>query len=208
MNHQISGQDYDGGQLQISLAKSRGGKGLVGEPYQAVAAAGELSLERGHFVCITEVSSKVDASLTQVDTTFTVKHYTDKATDPRLFGIVYDPMDDDQDATGTICVDGVCLALCVREEHNPSVTMLGGLALEDTEVLTLKEVGGAFSILGEEDVDDLTQEHWCVVRFGDDTAPPVYEATANASGGEITAKRLDSAGNLVGDELTFKVLPE
>lgn len=38
--------------------------------------------------------------------------------------------------------------------------------------------------------------------------PPVYEATADESDGEITAKRIDSNGDFVGDEITFTVLPD
>jgi hypothetical protein len=38
--------------------------------------------------------------------------------------------------------------------------------------------------------------------------PKIYEAVSDASGGTITAKRIDSDGNLVGDTETFAILPE
>ena len=51
---------------------------------------------------------------------------------------------------------------------------------------------------------------WALVRFPSTIShiPMVFKATANESNGEVTASAFKIDGTLVGEEVTFKVLPE
>ncbi|MFA5532807.1 MAG: hypothetical protein WDA13_04445, partial [Candidatus Shapirobacteria bacterium] len=49
---------------------------------------------------------------------------------------------------------------------------------------------------------------WALIRFpiGSGT-PQLYKAVADASGGQISVKAIDSNGDVVGDEIVLEVLP-
>lgn len=82
--------------------------------------------------------------------------------------------------------------------------------ITDGEKFLTSNSGGSARILYKPDDEDYTEGDtvWCIVRLGAAELSYVWEATADESGGEITAKRLKSDGSLVGDEITFSVLPD
>jgi len=78
----------------------------------------------------------------------------------------------------------------------------------DVSKLESRAAGSARILWREDPSGSGTEDVLALVEFPLDGPPPVWEATADESSGEITAKRIDSNGDLIGEELTFTVLPE
>jgi len=83
--------------------------------------------------------------------------------------------------------------------------------ITDGEVYLTSCEYGSIAVLDKDSIANATVDDTilCDIRIGiHDTFPPVWEATADEASGEITAKRVDSTGVMVGSIQTFLVLPD
>ena len=102
----------------------------------------------------------------------------------------------------TQCVaHGLVIALVdIIDENHKYVEMEDGsttlvsAAAGSAEILYLDATGGIGEVMA-------------AIRIGSGV-PYVYEATADEDEGEITAKLIDSTGTVVGNDITFLVLPD
>jgi len=104
---------------------------------------------------------------------------------------------------GIISGLAICTVNMIDENHE-----YAEIIDADNTKLESRPAGSARILWREDPSGSGTEDVLALVEFPLDGPPPVWEATADESSGEITAKRIDSTGALVGAELTFTVLPE
>ncbi len=121
------------------------------------------------------------------------------------FVVVQEEIPTDGIGKAVIVGCALCTVSLVDENHEYAEIMDG-----ETGKLESRPAGSA-KILWHESVSGSgsgTEDVLALVQFPLDGPPPVWEATADESSGEITAKRIDSSGTVQGEEITFTVLPE
>lgn len=140
-------------------------------------------------------------------------------TDPEKITLtVVTPEEGTHDGKFVICIDGIedgtigraiisgaaiCIVSIQDEAHE-----YARIVDEDATKLESSPAGCARILWHEELSGSGAEDVLAVVEFPLYGPPPVWEATADESSGEITAKRIDSAGDLIGDDVTFTVLPD
>lgn len=106
---------------------------------------------------------------------------------------------------GKAIISGVALCTVTM---NDAAHEFARIVDADTTKLESTPAGMARILWHEELVGSGAEDALALVEFPLSGPPLVWEATADESAGEITAKQLDSTGTLTGTELTFTVLPD
>lgn len=109
------------------------------------------------------------------------------------------------DTIGRAVLVGAALCtIALNDENHQFARIADG----DVEKLESSPAGMARILWREDPVGSGVDDVSALVEFPLAGPPTVWEATADESGGEITAKQIDSTGAVTGEELTFLVLPD
>ena len=89
-------------------------------------------------------------------------------------------------------------------EYTGSPTTGSRLGFQTNSYVAQIDEKGSMLVLG---IVDSTNHYAAVLIESSFGVPKVYEATANAAAGSVTAKWVESDGDVVGSDITFAVLP-